>query len=185
MSTTIDAALTATILQLVTAGFTFALHASPLRAAAWTATISKPDLQRGRMIVVGSHNATSALAAVGGAIDRCHSDRDYVVATHEVQSLCVGETWRRLCALAGEHGSIIIRPATHVGPIDPDDVELATVATEPVAFRGIIEVECCSLVARWRFPGLVPSPVQGFDDHLARFDATIDAIADAQDDAHG
>lgn len=103
MSTTIEAAAAATIIQLAIHGFSIDLGSHGMESAqAWTCKIARQHPTEGTRVLIARGVGRYPLVALSDALSRAMSDRHYVAATLTTQGVTSGhgDAWRSLVCIA-------------------------------------------------------------------------------------
>jgi hypothetical protein len=108
MSTTLEAAAAATILQLVTAGYTVDLRTTFFRGPRWRVEIKSLDGESWK------GKSEKLLAAFAEALENGEEHAPLVMATMSTVDLTteLGDAWRSIAAIASEFEFVVLRPTS-------------------------------------------------------------------------
>lgn len=141
MSTTLEAAAAATILQLAADAFVIELQPHSL-SAQWHVTIRRPTML-GAETLIASGTARSLLGSLGGAIERAQNNRDFVAATLEIMPLTaeLSLAWSDLAGMASEQGWLRVSGTRTDASIriEVEGLAVATASAKPEEFATALE----------------------------------------------
>lgn len=133
MSTTIEAAFAATILQMMRTSFVIELQPHTV-SNKWHVSIRRIGMLNAEtMIATGT--ATALLGAFAGAIERAQSNPQYSIETNDLEPLSseLSVAWSELASIASEQGWLRISGGRTSGQIRTEVEGLAVSSTSKAA----------------------------------------------------